>query len=242
MSVYILENSNNINTNVSTNFLTESKQQFTKVAINCCYGGFGLSDEAYKMYVELKSKTNTNGVSNEEDDELDFNRTDQLLIQVIEELGQKANGFCSKICLVEIPIGTKYRITEYDGFEGIQIEKDIRWKTASSRTSEQFVSVAINGCFGGFSLSDEGKQRYFELKREKNSNIDYDVCDNDCDYDMDRSDPVLIQVIQELGQKANGLCAKICIEQLPVGTRYRITEYDGNESIQTEDSICWNVA
>lgn len=57
-----------------------------------------------------------------------------------------------------------------------------------------------------------------------------------------RSDPILIQVIEELGKKANGMCADLAIEDLPAGTRYRITEYDGYEGVETADSVDWNVA
>ena len=47
------------------------------------------------------------------------NRTDPLLIRVIEELGDMANGRCAKLKVVEIPDGTDYIIDEYDGNEHI---------------------------------------------------------------------------------------------------------------------------
>lgn len=46
-------------------------------------------------------------------------RTDKLLIQVIEELGRDANGGCAELKIVEIPDGVEYEICEYDGNEHI---------------------------------------------------------------------------------------------------------------------------
>lgn len=53
-------------------------------------------------------------------------RTDPKLIQVIEELGDEANGACAKIVIVEIPDGTEWEIDEYDGHETIR-EKHRSW-------------------------------------------------------------------------------------------------------------------
>jgi hypothetical protein len=62
------------------------------------------------------------------------------------------------------------------------------------------------------------------------------------DRDIDRADPVLVQVVEELGHKANGRHARLCIEDVPAGTLYRIDEYDGNESVMTQDTYDWKVA
>lgn len=58
----------------------------------------------------------------------------------------------------------------------------------------------------------------------------------------DRGDPILIQVIEEMGKRANGECATLKIEEVPKGTLWRIDEYDGNESVATQDSYEWQVA
>lgn len=57
-----------------------------------------------------------------------------------------------------------------------------------------------------------------------------------------RTDPVLVQVVEELGEKASGLCAELQIRELHAGTLYRIDEYDGFESIVTQDEYEWDVA
>ena len=46
-------------------------------------------------------------------------RTDENLIKVVEMLGDKANGDCAQLEVVEIPDGTQYEIDEYDGKESI---------------------------------------------------------------------------------------------------------------------------
>ncbi len=143
-----------------------------KIAINKCYGGFGLSPKAVARLAELNgqkayffvggigdkplkqvaiekinsmfwSAYNTPNptlscdgaewaaMSSEEKNDqnakdeaqsLDSrpdNRTDPLLIQVIEELGEDASGSCAELEVIEIPDGVQYEIEEYDGMESI---------------------------------------------------------------------------------------------------------------------------
>lgn len=60
--------------------------------------------------------------------------------------------------------------------------------------------------------------------------------------DIERSDPVLAQVVEELGDKANDNFSRLYIAEVPAGTRYRIDEYDGYESVMTIDDYEWKVA
>jgi hypothetical protein len=46
-------------------------------------------------------------------------RNDSTLIQVVEELGEAADGQYAKLRIVEIPDGVEYEIDEYDGREYI---------------------------------------------------------------------------------------------------------------------------
>ena len=62
------------------------------------------------------------------------------------------------------------------------------------------------------------------------------------DSDIERNDPALVQVVEELGKLANGDCSRLEIEELPAGTLYRIDEYDGLETVQTMDTYEWSVA
>jgi len=88
-----------------------------KIAINVCYGGFGLSEQALARYAEL---------ANKQFDEFGTDRDDPYLIQTIEELGLKCNTRYSEIRIVEIPDNVEWEIMEYDGTEYIA-EKHRQW-------------------------------------------------------------------------------------------------------------------
>ena len=62
------------------------------------------------------------------------------------------------------------------------------------------------------------------------------------DRNFERNDPVLVQVIEELGDKASGIFAELRIAEVRAGTRYRIDEYNGSESVMTIDDYDWSVA
>lgn len=46
-------------------------------------------------------------------------RTDSILIEVIETLGEEANGDCASLKVVDIPDNIDYEIDDYDGMESI---------------------------------------------------------------------------------------------------------------------------
>lgn len=62
------------------------------------------------------------------------------------------------------------------------------------------------------------------------------------DRELERNDLVLVQVIEELGDASSGRGAKLRIAEVRAGTRYRIDEYDGWESVMTPDDYEWSVA
>jgi hypothetical protein len=53
-------------------------------------------------------------------------RTNPLLIQVIEELGELADGSYAKLTVIEIPDDADWEIAEYDGYEHVA-EKHRTW-------------------------------------------------------------------------------------------------------------------
>lgn len=93
-----------------------------KIVINECYGGFGLSKEAYE-YMGLTWDGYGYAFSNDEE------RESEKLISCIEELGYKASGCFAKLEIKEyddenyIPY-----ITEYDGFESLKLMPLVREK------------------------------------------------------------------------------------------------------------------
>ncbi len=113
--------------------------------------------------------------------------------------------------------------------------------------------IAYNDCFGGFGLSDqafealldrkgiewektEGRYWWFGFDYWRGGKVDEDDAHlSPYSFYHDRRDPDLIAVIEEFGLEANGHCAYLRICDLPAGTRYYIDEYDGLETIVTED-------
>lgn len=55
--------------------------------------------------------------------------------------------------------------------------------------------------------------------------------------DIDRTDPDLVAIIEKLGDKANGLLAKLKIVDIPDGVGYSIDNYDGVESIHEAHEV-----
>ena len=94
--------------------------------------------------------------------------------------------------------------------------------------------IVYNACYGGFSLSQAAIDRYLELTGREDDDL--------YDRGIERTDPALVQVVEELGAKANGMCAELFITEVPAGTLYRIDEYDGLESVMTKDDYDWKVA
>jgi len=89
-----------------------------KVVINKCHGGFGLSHKGEDLFKQLTGE--------------DFNsfhvyRDDEALVQVVEQLGEKANDNYSDLKIVEIPDDVEWTIQEYDGMEWVA-EKHRIWK------------------------------------------------------------------------------------------------------------------
>ena len=93
----------------------------TKGVYNDCYGGFGLSSEAVARLEELGSTLTTTYSTWE------FPRHDPLLVQVVEELEDKANTWASKLRIEEV--SGPYRIEEYDGYETVYEPGDYNWIT-----------------------------------------------------------------------------------------------------------------
>ena len=84
--------------------------------------------------------------------------------------------------------------------------------------------VVYNACYGGFGLSEKARKLLNELKGEE---VDY--------YDLLRHDKDLVAVVEELGSEANGDYSDLKIATIN-SDRYRISEYDGWESIVTPET------
>ena len=63
------------------------------------------------------------------------------------------------------------------------------------------------------------------------------------DTALERTDPDLVSVVEVMGSKAaSGRYAHLVVEELPDGSLYKIDEYDGIESLITQDDDDWLIA
>ena len=134
-----------------------------KIVINSCFGGFGLSDEAFEMYLEKKG---------------------------IKYYKYQDGGLFSS---------TYYAVPKekYDKFREIWRKEDGNYKRINAKH---------------WYLSDN---------------------------DIKRDDPVLVEVVKKLKNKAGGRCAELKIVTIPDGTDWEIDEYDGLETVE-EKHKSWN--
>ena len=90
--------------------------------------------------------------------------------------------------------------------------------------NDKMQKIVINADHGGFGLSDAGMLRYAEIKKIEDVNTIhiYDIC---------RDDPVLVQVVEELGKKSFDRYAKLRVVEIPEGVSWFIEEYDGLEHV-----------
>ena len=89
-----------------------------KIVINTRHGGFGLSKEALALFNERSGAVVT----------YDFNikRNDPILVEIVEQLGEAADGDYAELRIIEIPDDVQWTIEEYDGAEWIA-EKHRTW-------------------------------------------------------------------------------------------------------------------
>ena len=113
-----------------------------KIVINKKYGDFILSEEAVLFYGDKKGlniiakqdqviKTIIHYYLDEKKDgnqfgEWEIERTDPILVEVVEQLGDLANGRYSKLKIVEVPDDVKWYIHDYDGVEEVH-EEHRKW-------------------------------------------------------------------------------------------------------------------
>ena len=83
--------------------------------------------------------------------------------------------------------------------------------------------VAYNSYYGGFGLSDKAQELLNQLKGKE---VNY--------QDLPRHDKDLVSVIETLGSEASGMFNSVRIVEIN-SDRYRISEYDGWETVITPE-------
>jgi hypothetical protein len=104
------------------------------------------------------------------------------------------------------------------------------------------VKIVINSDYGGFSLSDEaileyGKRKGLNLVKDENTNWSISIFYKDSvakenyfdDREIPRNDPALVEVVEVLGEAANGFAASLKIVEIPEDVDWCIEENDGRE-------------
>lgn len=100
------------------------------------------------------------------------------------------------------------------------------------------IEVAYNDKYGGFGISKRALERMVELgsedakkyyeKLDKNLLSSYDSFY----HDVVRFDPILIQVIKELGKRANGGGSRLAVAKVHLDSLIQTECYDGKESVR----------
>ncbi len=120
----------------------------TKVVISRCFGGAGLSNEAFEALLKRKGieydvvvtqkfsfdqysfyRKGHAGDDNYYLWDSDFldNRSDPDLVAVVEEMGASANGWAAELKVVEVPDDAEWFVDDYDGREWVA-EKHRTWE------------------------------------------------------------------------------------------------------------------
>ena len=81
------------------------------------------------------------------------------------------------------------------------------------------MKIVINACYGGFCLSEAARAELRKRGQIRNERL------------PGRSNPILVQLIEEMGRAADGQCAELKIVEIPDGVDWEIVEYDGLESV-----------
>ena len=85
----------------------------TKIVINTCYGGFGLSESSLEDYKKRKNITDENFYH------WDIPRDCPHLVAMVEEGGTDVDGIYSELKVVDVPDDVNWFIEEYDGMEHV---------------------------------------------------------------------------------------------------------------------------
>lgn len=157
-----------------------------------------------------------------------MNRTDQIvdLFKKIEKnikyftvLLTRMDYEVEELMALEDPqeIFNKQNIKDF-----IKMIEPIYWKACDFKEGKR-MKVVINTCYGGYRLS---KDAYDYLGLEWDG---YGF-----EFDNDRTNPKLIEMVEKLGKRANGIFADLKVVEIPDDVKWYIHEYDGVEEIYEE--------
>lgn len=98
-----------------------------------------------------------------------------------------------------------------------QVSDQISWSAFSVPNPNEYLATS-----DWHSLSPKAK----EAHNKKYARVALDRPDEK------RDDPLLLQVVEELGKKASGIFAELKVVEIPDGVQWEIEEYDGLETVR----------
>jgi hypothetical protein len=102
------------------------------------------------------------------------------------------------------------------------------------------MKVVINRCFGGFGISKKAVEWLAEHgSQEAKQNTFEGLFNSYYVYDDDRSNPLLVECVETLGEESFGDLSELKIVEVPDNLDFVIDNYDGMESIHEKHQI-WN--
>jgi len=106
------------------------------------------------------------------------------------------------------------------------------------------MKIVINRDFGGYGLSDQavreyGKRKGLNLVEDGPDDHGFtyfyvnEIDENNyfSDREIERDDPVLVEIVERLGSESNGRYSDLKIVEIPDDVDWDIMEYDGMEHI-----------
>jgi hypothetical protein len=96
----------------------------------------------------------------------------------------------------------------------LELERDLFWIAYSVPNPQDY------------RLDERDADGLYKSANERAKSIEVEYRPNN------RHDPLLIQVIEELGEEASGKLSKLEIVEIPDGVEYEIDQYDGMETIR----------
>jgi hypothetical protein len=116
------------------------------------------------------------------------------------------------------------------------------------------MKVVINRCFGGFGLSHEAVMKYAAISGLEIIAVESTLAPtlipyhyyigsvNDenywSEYSIDRSDPNLVKIVEQMGASASSRMADLSVVEIPDDVQWHISEYDGIEHV-AENHRTW---
>lgn len=90
------------------------------------------------------------------------------------------------------------------------------------------MKIVINNNYGGFVLSDDAVDKL----KEKGFTEEQIFC-------LPRHHSALVEVVEELREDAGAVYSELAVVDVDIKDKYYIDEYDGWETVQTEEDIPW---